>query len=424
MRVMKSSIVLWVLLFSSAAFAQNQPPVAEAGPDMTVILNQNVSLNGTASYDPDGDQIMSWDWEVVTVPAGAASPLQGADTPKPLFTGNVIGDYILSLSVFDGQFWSARDFLTVTVAVNQPPVAVIEATPTRGAVPLTVYFDGNKSYDPEGGAIQFFWQFGDGGSSALPLPSHTYTEAGTYVATLTVTDPLGAQDQNTVAIIVFPPINQPPVCSPTATPNAGQAPLTVQFAANASDPDGDPLTFTWTFGDGGTSTAANPVHTYVQPGNYIPELTVSDSMASVSASLVIAVGSSLTMSVLRAEIDYKGVKSTTASVKLTADFAGVTPQGNDVLAISADGVSLFAAPFSRFEVLPSDPNSFKLKLGNDAVVMLDLATPQITFVGRNLNMAGVDLSNGLDVQLTLGQAIAVDNVALVLKPSRQYIYID
>lgn len=89
--------------------------------------------------------------------------------------------------------------------------------------------------------------------------------------------------------------NLPPIASASAAPLQGPAPLAVQFQGSASsDPDGgpQPLTFAWTFGDGGTSTLADPSHTYAQRGQYTARLTVSDGVDSTqSAPIVIQVGS-------------------------------------------------------------------------------------------------------------------------------------
>ncbi|MFC9606102.1 PQQ-dependent sugar dehydrogenase [Streptomyces niveus] len=74
---------------------------------------------------------------------------------------------------------------------NRSPVAKAAADKTSGPTPLAVSFSSEGSADPEGGALSYAWDFGDGTKSTDANPSHTYTEAGTYQPTLTVTDPEG-----------------------------------------------------------------------------------------------------------------------------------------------------------------------------------------------------------------------------------------
>jgi glucose/arabinose dehydrogenase len=94
--------------------------------------------------------------------------------------------------------------------------------------------------------------------------------------------------------------DQPPVVSASATPTAGPAPLTVNFSsAGSSDPEGRPLTYQWTFGDGGTSTAANPQHVYAAAGLFSARLAVSDGVNStVSSPIAISVGSAPTVTIV------------------------------------------------------------------------------------------------------------------------------
>lgn len=78
--------------------------------------------------------------------------------------------------------------------------------------------------------------------------------------------------------------NQAPTAAISASPTSGNAPLTVSFSsANAFDPEGQALTYTWTFGDGGTSREANPAHTYSGGGSYNVTLVVKDSAGASSA---------------------------------------------------------------------------------------------------------------------------------------------
>ena len=85
--------------------------------------------------------------------------------------------------------------------------------------------------------------------------------------------------------------NQVPVAVASANPTAGLPPLAVAFSSAGSfDPDGEPLSFDWDFGDGATSTAPNPMHTYQAAGSYDVTLVVSDGVDSSSDQLTITVG--------------------------------------------------------------------------------------------------------------------------------------
>jgi hypothetical protein len=85
--------------------------------------------------------------------------------------------------------------------------------------------------------------------------------------------------------------NKAPVASGvTATPSTGLAGATsVSFTANATDPDGDPLTFNWNFGDGGTGTGQTTTHTFQTGGAFNVQVTVSDGELSATANTSVTV---------------------------------------------------------------------------------------------------------------------------------------
>ena len=92
--------------------------------------------------------------------------------------------------------------LTVTPA-NQPPIASASATPKNGTTHLTVAFAGSGE-DCDGVITSYEWTFGDGESSTLQNPSHTYTSPDTYTATLTVTDDCGVTGSDNVTVTISP----------------------------------------------------------------------------------------------------------------------------------------------------------------------------------------------------------------------------
>ncbi|MEN6341298.1 MAG: PKD domain-containing protein [Methanospirillum sp.] len=142
------------------------------------------------------------------------------------------------------------------------------ATPISGAAPLTVQFtDGTTNGVPE----SWTWTFGDGQTSNLKNPSHTYAEPGSYDVTLTVSST--AQGSNAVTKTDYIVANPPLVPDFTLAPYSGYAPVTVQFTDATTG--GEPTSWSWTFGDGGTSHMRNPSHTYTLAGSYDVTLTVS-----------------------------------------------------------------------------------------------------------------------------------------------------
>src|SRR6185503_4007459 len=80
---------------------------------------------------------------------------------------------------------------------------------------------------------------------------------------------------------VVQPANQPPSLSISASPTSGTSPLFVSFSSGASDPDGYIASYFWNFGDGSTSSSANPTHTY-NAGSYTASLTVTDNSGATA----------------------------------------------------------------------------------------------------------------------------------------------
>jgi PKD repeat protein len=168
---------------------------------------------------------------------------------------------------------------------NQPPVVSATGSPTTGLAPLAVAFSSTGSSDPEGAALSYAWSFGDGATSTSANPSHTYATNGVYVARLTVSDGTNSASSSDITIRIG---NSSPIAVASATPSSGAPPLTVAFSsAGCSDPEGTGLSYTWAFGDGTNSTAANPSHTYLAAGTYAAKLTVSDGVNIVSSSNIV-----------------------------------------------------------------------------------------------------------------------------------------
>jgi hypothetical protein len=98
------------------------------------------------------------------------------------------------------QAWSSVQY-NLSSDVNYAPTAVATATPSSGIAPLVVTLNGSGSSDSDGSIASYSWNFGDGTTASGPMVSHTYSNAGTFIATLTVADNEGAKDSATVSIV-------------------------------------------------------------------------------------------------------------------------------------------------------------------------------------------------------------------------------
>jgi hypothetical protein len=95
----------------------NNPPVANAGSDQLVSPGALVALDGSSSYDPDGELIVSYSWTFISRPAGSTATLSGANTITPSFTADLLGDYVVQLVVNDGKENSAPATVTITATL-------------------------------------------------------------------------------------------------------------------------------------------------------------------------------------------------------------------------------------------------------------------------------------------------------------------
>jgi len=130
----------------------------------------------------------------------AGSPGIDAGTAYFDWDGRVIVD--LSSDQYVGSAPDMGALESEYTSTNEAPVAAASASPTSGDAPLTVQFSSDDSYDPDGTISATTWDFGDGSTSSEANPSHIYDSAGSYQATLTVTDDEGATDSAAVAIEV------------------------------------------------------------------------------------------------------------------------------------------------------------------------------------------------------------------------------
>ncbi|GAB2553767.1 PKD domain-containing protein [Rhodanobacter koreensis] len=154
---------------------------------------------------------------------------------------------------------------------------------------LTATFT-DSSTDSGGTISSHAWTFGDGGTSTATSPSHTYAAAGTYSVTETVTDSVSGKTSSKTASVTVASAGGTPTANFTDTVSG----LTATFTDSSTDAGGTIGSHAWTFGDGSTSTATSPSHTYAAAGTYSVTETVTDSVdgqtSSKTASVTVSSG--------------------------------------------------------------------------------------------------------------------------------------
>ncbi len=232
--------------------------------------------------DPNVDYWASLDGTSMACPMAAATAAMiwsqnltwsASQVENQLYTSAENIDSELS-SAYIGKMGAGRINLYDAVNTGPPPapVANFSGSPTSGTEPLTVNFTDLSTNSP----TSWSWTFGDGGSSTAQNPSHQYTSAGTYTVSLTATNASGSDVETKTNYITVNACTAP-VANFSGSPTSGTAPLTVNFTDLSS---GSPTSWSWTFGDGGSSTAQNPSHTYTGAGTYTVSLTATNSCGS------------------------------------------------------------------------------------------------------------------------------------------------
>ena len=167
---------------------------ADAGPGQTANdadgdNAESLTLDGSNSYDPDGT-ITSYEWK-------KGATVLGID--EIITYDFTVGTHTVTLTVTDNGGATDTDECIITVVANQPPIA--DAGPDQsGYVDDTFTFDGSGCSDPDGSIVSYYWDFDDGSDAYGEIVTHTYTTAGTYIVTLTVTDNGGLTDSDQATV--------------------------------------------------------------------------------------------------------------------------------------------------------------------------------------------------------------------------------
>jgi PKD repeat protein/Flp pilus assembly pilin Flp len=241
----------------------NVPPVASFTVSCTKLV---CTVNASGSSDSDGT-ISSYAWNFGDNTSGSGV------TANKTYTS--AGTYTITLTVTDDNGATNSTTRQVTVAANVPPVASFTVSCTK----LVCTVNASGSTDSDGTISSYAWNFGDNTSGSGVTANKTYTSAGTYTITLTVTDNNGATNSTTRQVTVA--ANVPPVASFTVS--CTNLACTVN-ASGSTDSDGTISSYAWNFGDNTSGSGVTANKTYTSAGTYIITLTVTDNNGATNST--------------------------------------------------------------------------------------------------------------------------------------------
>ncbi len=254
--------------FTITGTTVDAPPTANAGPDQTVAVGSTVTLNGSASTDPEG-HALTFVWSFVSKPNGSAAALSDPSGAMPTLQVDSAGTYEFQLVVNDGAVSSVPDTVRVST-INSKPIA--NAGPDQTAtVSAQAHLDGHASSDPDGDALTFTWSFVSlppGSTAAISNPSainptFVIDRFGDYAVQLVVSDGTLFSLADTVVIST---VNSPPVANAGPDQSIPVGSTLTLNGSSSSDVDGNPLTYHWSFSTKpATSTTALVRHQRREP---------------------------------------------------------------------------------------------------------------------------------------------------------------
>ncbi|WP_299265138.1 PKD domain-containing protein [Halorientalis sp.] len=267
---------------SSGGGSGNAAPTADADANSTTVgVGDTVSFNGSGSNDSDGS-IVAYEWSFGDGTSATGQQAEHVyDEP---------GAYTARLTVTDDDGATTIEPVTVVVESNEPPMPSPTASSTTVESGQPITFDGSGSSDLDGSITLYQWDFGDGTTAAGQQVTHTYTESGSYAATLTVTDDDGATASSSVSITVQNS-STPDSLVANASGSPSQVTVGESVTLDGSGSSGTNSTITsyeWDFTSDGTvdATGQQVTTAYSSGGEKTATLTVTDDDGDTATDTV------------------------------------------------------------------------------------------------------------------------------------------
>jgi gliding motility-associated-like protein len=276
-----------------------EPVTAFSVNDSTQCLNGNNFIFNNTSTIATGPMTYSWNF-------GDNSPLNTSTSPSYVYTSS--GTFTVTLIATGNN--GCADTTTRNMTVYPKPMLSFNVNDSTQCIGGNSFVFTNTS-SISSGTNTYVWYFGDGGSSPLTNPTHTYTSAGSFTVTLVAISDNGCIDSVRRTMLVYP--------NPTVRFTVNDTTQCIQgnsfvFTNNTSINPVGALTYQWNFGNGANSANTSPTYVYSAPGTYTVTLiansvngcvdsfrqtvyvyTMPTGTLQVPASTVICQGSSVTL---------------------------------------------------------------------------------------------------------------------------------
>ena len=397
-----------------------------------------IAAPGVLANDSDLDVGQTLTVELVTGPTHATSfSLNANGSFNYTAEANFNGVDTFTYRVFDGTVYSNMAMAQVTVVnVNDPPVAQSQSINTNQNTPVIVIFNAsdidskvltfNIAIPPSNGTLGNIGapNCTVQGQGATCTATVSYTPTSHYFGadsfTFIASDGLGTSAPATVSINVIL-VNLPPTAN-AGGPYSGNVGTPIQFNGTGNDPDGNPLTFSWTFGDGSTplttgggiGTGANPTYTYAATGIYTVTLTVTDTFGTSAVSQTTAtIGPALALNPI-------GNKTVNLGETLTFTVSAISATGSASLFVAPLPLmthATFNAATGVFTFRPSTTQVGSYQLTFSATAGSNSASETITITVPNPPPGGTTAVRGKVVNL---QNVPLSSVQVTLTIQRPH----
>ena len=262
-------------------------PPAEYDGVMTYYPSASgVLLFGGYNYSSDDQNNQTWlfDNGVWSKQAPAQAPPQLDSSGFALAAGGTVPILV------DGFNLTKYGGYNETWAYIIAPSVTLAASGADAELGQTVTYTATETFGTP--SFRATFTFGDGsdelvtGGSSTIVATHVFTEPGTYLASVSVDDAVGAVATSSLLEVH---ITAGPSVRASATPSVADVGAAVAFVTNVTSPGALPMTFAWSFGDGGTASTQNATHTYATAATYDATVTVTDADLVSSTSVVAVV---------------------------------------------------------------------------------------------------------------------------------------